>query len=244
MERKPTLTPPGRQRSRHGLLAELVPGDTPEPPGALAASRRRPAPDRDRRPAVVGPVLVPGPPALLDWEGLRGVGDRPFPPTGRARHGWDWARHRRYSAAADRPFGLDWVAVRRDHLDCGTVDRLAEALSLGRVDRRAGDGERRRGAAAADRDPTPADALLDIDDRSALVAAMAGAGVDGPDHVALPVHPWQHAHVLADLFAAEWRSGVCVAVASGLGAFRPTAATRTLVPSAAGAGGAGGMGGV
>src|SRR2546423_7749953 len=72
-------------------------------------------------------------PTLLDWEGLTAVGDRPFHPTGRARHGWDRARHRRYSTAAERPFGLDWVAVRRDHLDCGSVDRLAAAPSLRRV---------------------------------------------------------------------------------------------------------------
>src|SRR5439155_1596495 len=55
-----------------------------------------------------------------------------------------------------------------------------------------------------------------------------------PDHVVLPVHPWQHAHVLPDLYAGEWRSGVCVPVARGIGAFRATAATRTLVPAGGG----------
>src|SRR5439155_18144546 len=94
------------------------------------------------------PVRVPAPPALLDWEGLMAVGDRPFHPTGRARHGWDWARHRRYSSAADRPFGLDWVAVRRDHLASGDVERVADALALSRAPRRLADGERRPG-------PTP-----------------------------------------------------------------------------------------
>ena len=171
----------------------------------------------------------------LDWERLTAVGDRPFHPTGRARHGWDWARHRRYSAAANRPFGLDWVAVRRDHLECGTFDRLAEALTVDRAgDGPGGGGRRRAPALPGDREPAPAEALLDADDRARLAAAATGAGVDGPDHVVLPVHPWQHTHVLPELFSGEWRSGVCRPVASGLGAFRATAATRTLVPISGG----------
>jgi staphyloferrin B synthase len=170
-------------------------------------------------------------PTLLDWEGLTALGDRPFHPTGRARQGWDQARYRRYSSASNRPFALDWVAVRRDHLDSGTADRLAEALVLTRVSR-SGEAAGRAAPAIPDRDPSPADALLSVDERAALDSAMAAAGVAGPDHVVLPVHPWQHAHVLPDLFAAEWRNGVCVPVAKGIGAFRPTASTRTLVPEA------------
>jgi siderophore synthetase component len=156
-------------------------------------------------------------PTLLDWEALTAVGDRPFHPTGRARVGWDQARYRRYSPAGPQPIGLDWVAVRRDHLACGTFDRVAESLAAGR----------------GDAWPAPADVLLAPGDREALATAAAAAGVDGPDYAVLPVHPWQHAHVLADLFDPEWRSGVCVPVATGLGAFRPTASTRTLVPSGA-----------
>ncbi|MDQ1514927.1 MAG: staphyloferrin synthase [Actinomycetota bacterium] len=174
-------------------------------------------------------------PTLLDWEALTALGDRPFHPTGRARVGWDQARHRRYSPGADRPVALDWVAVRRDHLASGSFDRLAGALALARGGRRSPDRFRPEVAAGpSDRPPTPAEALLAADDRAMLAAATAGAGVDGPDHVVLPVHPWQHAHVLPELFAGEWRSGVCVPVATGIGAFRPTASTRTLVPAGAG----------
>ncbi|HTC81762.1 MAG TPA: IucA/IucC family protein, partial [Acidimicrobiia bacterium] len=184
-----------------------------------------------------GRVRAAARPTLLDWEALTALGDRPFHPTGRARHGWDQPRHRRYSPAAERPFGLDWVAVRRDHLVAGVADRLADALALARAAPRPAGAERTEPfAAAPDREPSPADALLAADDRAALEAAMAGAGVDGPDHVVLPVHPWQHAHVLPELFAAEWRRGVCVPVAKGLGAFRPTSSTRTLVPAAGAAG--------
>ena len=178
-----------------------------------------------------GRVGSAGRPTLLDWEALTAVGDRPFHPTGRARHGWDQARYRRYSPAGDRPVALDWVAVRRDHLESGSCDRLAEAMALARAPRLP-EGERRETAATPDRPPSPADALLSADERAALESAMAGAGVDGPDHVVLPVHPWQHAHVLADVFAAEWSNGVCVPVGRGLGSFWPTASTRTLVPAA------------
>jgi len=182
-----------------------------------------------------GRVTAAAVPTLLDWEALTAVGDRPFHPTGRARIGWDQPRHRRYSPAAGRPFGLDWIAVRRDHLDCGVLDRLADVLVLARAGRRAGAAAEPGGPGFGpllDKEPSPADLLLGADDRAALDAAMAGAGVGGPDHVVLPVHPWQHAHVLPELFAAEWRSGVCVPVAKGLGAFRPTASTRTLVAAA------------
>ena len=168
-------------------------------------------------------------PTPLDWEALTAVGDRPFHPTGRARHGWDRARYRRYSPAGDDPIGLDWVAVRSDHLDCGSVERLADAMALA-GDARWAAREGSETAALPDRPPSPADALLTADERSALASAMAGAGVDGSDHVVLPVHPWQRAHVLPEAFAAECRAGVYVPVAEGLGAFRPTASTRTLVP--------------
>ncbi|HKY74744.1 MAG TPA: IucA/IucC family protein, partial [Acidimicrobiia bacterium] len=169
-------------------------------------------------------------PTALDWEALTAVGDRPFHPTGRARHGWDRARYRRYSAVGDGPVALDWVAVRADHLESGSVERLADALALAHATRLP-EGERPESPPLPDRPPSPADALLSADERLLLESAVAEAGVDGSDHVVLPVHPWQRAHVLPDVFSAEWRSGVCVPVASGLGAFWPTASTRTMAPA-------------
>ena len=184
--------------------------------------------------AAWGRVLTATRPNLLDWEALTAVGDRPFHPTARARHGWDRARHLRYSPAGDRPFALDWVAVRRDHLSVGRPGRLAEVLALAH-DTGSAPATKRETPGAPDRDPAPADALLSSDERETLDAAMADAGIDGSDHVVLPVHPWQHVHVLPEVFASEWRRGVCVSVANGLGAFRSTASTRTLVPVTGGA---------
>ena len=220
-------------------LSAVMSGDTPEPPGR--------APNIDEvldgldLAVIHGGVLLEGDglwgrvrsaarPTPLDWEALTALGDRPFHPTGRARHGWDRARYRRYSPAGDGPIALDWVAVRADHLNSGSVDRLAEALALTRAARRP-DGERGEAAPLPERPPSPADALLSADERVALASAVAETGVDGPDHVVLPVHPWQRANILPEVFAAEWRSGVCVPVATGLGAFWPTASTRTLAPA-------------
>ena len=220
-------------------LAAAGAADAPEPPG--------PAPNLDEvldgldLAVIHGAVLLEGDglwgrvrsaarPTPLDWEALTAVGDRPFHPTGRARHGWDRARYRRYSPAGDGPVALDWVAVRADHLDSGSVERLADALALARV-AHLPDGEQSISAPLPDRPPSPADALLSADERGALESAVAEAGVDGSNHVVLPVHPWQRAHVLPEVFAAEWRNGVCVPVANGLGAFWPTASTRTLAPA-------------
>lgn len=220
-------------------LAAVMPGDTPGPPGC--------APNFDEvlegldLAVIHGAVLLEGDgrwgrvrssadPTPLDWEALTAVGDRPFHPTGRARHGWDRARYRRYSPAGDGPVALDWVAVRADHLDCGSVERLADALALARVTSLP-DRERSGSAPLRDRPPSPAGALLSADERAVLESAVAQAGVDGGDHVVLPVHPWQRAHVLPQVFADEWRSRVCVAVATGLGAVWPTSSTRTLAPA-------------
>ena len=220
-------------------LAAVIPGDNADPPGR--------APNIDEvldgldLAVIHGAVLLEGDglwgrirsgarQTPLDWEALTAVGDRPFHPTGRARHGWDRARYRRYSPAGDGPVALDWVAVRADHLASGSVERLAEVLALARVASLA-ERERSESAPLRDRPPSPADALLSADERAALESAVAETGVDGPDHVVLPVHPWQRAHVLPQVFADEWRSGVCVPVATGLGAFWPTSSTRTLVPA-------------
>ena len=141
-------------------------------------------------------------PVLADWERLTALGDRPFHPTARAKQGWHHFDYRRYTSAAARPFGVDWVALRRDHLVCGLP------------------GE-----------PDPAERLLGAADRETLVAAASAAGVGDDEHVMLPVHPWQHRHVLPVEFAAEWQAGVCVPVVSGLGSFVATSSVRTLAPA-------------
>ena len=129
--------------------------------------------------ATWGRVRSAARPTLLDWEALTAVGDRPFHPTGRARVGWDQARHRRYSPGGEQPVALDWVAVRRDHLDCGTFDRLAEAVALARVDRGSPEASRREtNEALPGRPLSPAEALLAAEDRVTLEAAMAAADPD------------------------------------------------------------------
>ena len=244
---EPPARPParaGRRRARpahapassSSLVAEAPgrgpagqPRRGPRRAGAGRDPRRRPAGSRGE----LGRVAAVRPPdTLLDWEALTAVGDRPFHPTGRARVGWDQARYRRYSPAGRPPSAsTGWrCAATTSSREAGTgwprSWRWPPAPAP--VARPAGRWLPRRIA-----DPPRPTRCCPSTDRAALESAAASAGVDGPDHVVLPVHPWQHAHVLGDLFAAEWRSGVCVPVAKGLGAFRPTASTRTLVPAMA-----------
>ena len=159
-------------------------------------------------------------PTLLDWEALTALGDRPFHPTGRARAGWDQPAT---AATPGRraPVALDWVAVRRDHLDCRHRSTVwprgwpgpgrpagncgAIAQGPGRASSPSTVGRRRRGMPCGR--PTG----------RYWRRRWPARGSTGR-LVVLPVHPWQHAHVLAELFAREWRTGVCVSVVRcGLG---------------------------
>jgi staphyloferrin B synthase len=127
-------------------------------------------------------------------ERLAALRDRPFHPLGRHKRGWAGEDAARWGPHAARPFGLAWWAVPRSALDVGE---------------------------AADCEPADA---LDPADRDRLDAAAARCGVDGADHVVLPVHPWQARHL------GERRLGA-VPLADGLGAFRAMASLRTLAPA-------------
>ena len=59
------------------------------------------------------------------------MGDRPFHPTGRARHGWDQARLPALLPGRGRARRLDWVAVRRDHLDSGSCRPAGRGAGAG-----------------------------------------------------------------------------------------------------------------
>jgi len=141
--------------------------------------------------------LAPRPGDLLAGERLAATRGRPFHPTARAAAGWSAGELAQYGPMRCAPFGLDWVAVRRERLRFG-------------------------GGSGADR---LADLLLDADDRERLAAAAAGLG-DG--FCLLPVHPWQHDHVLPRAFGPELDAGVVRPVARAVGRFHPTASLRTL----------------
>lgn len=116
--------------------------------------------------------------APLAWERLAAWRDRPFHPLARARGGFDRAENLAYGAEAGRYFALSWCALARD-----------------RLDRSPGAGPQ-----------GPATALLDPSQRALLAEEMEARGLDG-SHVALPLHPWQAAHVLPERFAPEIRGG-------------------------------------
>ncbi|PLS74726.1 MAG: hypothetical protein CYG61_11105 [Actinobacteria bacterium] len=139
--------------------------------------------------------------SLGPWERLTSLRDRPFHPTARVRSGWSDADHDRYGPEAAAPFPLAWVAVRREVL--------------------------RRGPGASD-PAHEAAGLLAPQETLVVRAAMQELGLDGGDHVALPVHPWQAGHVLAARLAEDLASGVCTPLAAEVGSFVATASVRTL----------------
>ncbi len=65
---------------------------------------------------------------------------------------------------------------------------------------------------------------------SALHALVPGAEalVIDPEYRAIPVHPFDHDHVLPERFARELAEGIVVPLARGVGVGRATAAVRTL----------------
>ncbi|MQA11000.1 MAG: hypothetical protein GEU98_21080 [Pseudonocardiaceae bacterium] len=145
--------------------------------------------------------VTPRPGSLLAGERIAATRGRPFHPTARAATGWNSAELAGFGPMRPTPFGLDWVAVRRDRLRHGggaRSDRLHESL-------------------------------LSDDERLRLEGAMALAGVRLDEYQPLPVHPWQFERVLPDEYAEEFAAREVVPVTRDLGAFRATASLRTLL---------------
>ncbi|PXW65333.1 IucA/IucC family protein [Methylobacterium sp. B4] len=112
------------------------------------------------------------------WERLAAWRDRPFHPLSRSRRGLDRAQALAYGAEAGRFFALSWCAVARD--------RLARSLRAGQAE--------------------PDAAILDPRQRALLAREMETRGL-ARSHVALPLHPWQAAHVLPERFAPDIAEG-------------------------------------
>jgi siderophore synthetase component len=62
---------------------------------------------------------------LLQMERFSALRDRPFHPTSRAKRGWNDDDYQRYSPEFGQSFGLDWIAVRRDHIQASTGQEAA-----------------------------------------------------------------------------------------------------------------------
>ncbi|WP_199271886.1 IucA/IucC family protein [Pseudoduganella flava] len=142
--------------------------------------------------------------AFRTLEQCASLRDRPFHPVAKAKKGFDRADYHAYMAEFGREVPLRWVAVRADSVACGNgVDDPRETR--------------------------PERFLLDDGERQALHAEMAARGI-GASHVALPVHPWQLAHVLPKMLPAELADGTCVPLDFAHGGFVPTSSVRSLAP--------------
>lgn len=150
---------------------------------------------------------MPSPGGLLAGERLAATRNRPFHPTSRAAAGWTAADLERYGPMRPSPLGLDWVAVRRDHL------RRGSGVDSNRLEH----------------------LLLDGAELELLTEATRQAGAPPDEYQPLPVHPWQSEHLLAREYAAEFDTRALVPLIRGLGRFQPTASLRTLttVPESA-----------
>jgi siderophore synthetase component len=189
-------------------LLELLTGTRQSPAGQLTHARQVSA---DLRTAVQHTTVIldgrarltgawPRPGELITAERLVATRNRPFHPTARAATGWTAQELAQYGPMRQQPFGLDWVAVRRDRLRHGSgaaSDRLHELL-------------------------------LDEVDRQHLAEAVGRADLHLNDVQPLPVHPWHLAHVLPTAYAAELAARDVVPLARSLGRFHPTASLRTL----------------
>lgn len=138
--------------------------------------------------------------SLLSMERLSSIRDRPFHPTSRAKRGWNTEDYKQYSPEFACDFGLDWVAIRRDHIV--------------------------KGQNAED----PANFILIDSEFHQLEVAMTTAGLESKEYAALPVHPWQMKHVLRSLYKAEMDRGICIPLIHGLGRFTATSSVRALSP--------------
>lgn len=117
----------------------------------------------------------------LAFERLAAWRDRPFHPLSRSRHGLSPREVLAYGAEAGRYFPLAWCALARE--SC---------------------------AASPPTDAGgPAALLLDGPQHALLQAELAARGLDAT-HRAMPLHPWQAAHALAEPFGEEIRSGTLV----------------------------------
>ncbi len=143
--------------------------------------------------------------SLGDWEQVAALRDRPFHPSARVKGGWNDADYRRFGAEFGHPFGLDWIAVRRDHIRGGPA-----TLGLDIATR-----------------------ILDARGQRQLKTALRDAHISADTHLVLPVHPWQTQHLLT-LYAEELATGTCALVARDLGQYFATSSVRSLEPSTGG----------
>ncbi|WP_245704204.1 IucA/IucC family protein [Modicisalibacter muralis] len=132
--------------------------------------------------------------------------DRPYHPTAKAKQGLSEAEYRAYMAEFNAPIQLRWVAMARDQVMTG-----------------AGVGEDC---------PVPVQWLAGDESRRALEDELASRGL-ARTHVAIPVHPWQHAHALPHWLQAAFAAGDCVSLDTVTEPWLATSSLRSLAPTTA-----------
>lgn len=147
--------------------------------------------------------LDAAPRALLAWEALCCLRDRPFHPFARAKV-WPGEPGDAFDVESGQPVTWHWLAVPRGRVIAGTAGGL-------------------EGADDAERQPC-AHALLDAHEFATLAYRAREAGADA-DALWLPVHPWQIAQLRRRQPALL---DGCVDLGAGPGTGTPTASLRSL----------------
>lgn len=150
--------------------------------------------------AAIVARLAAAPRALLSWEAVCCLRDRPFHPLARAKAWGDAAGPRAgFDAESGQPVWLHWIAVPEHKVRTGsTMEASAQPL---------------------------ASSLLQPDELDRLAARAEAAGARR-GYLWMPVHPWQWQQEAQA--AGITREAPCVDLGGGIGAGYPTASLRSL----------------
>jgi len=130
--------------------------------------------------------------------------DRPYHPTAKAKQGLSEAEYRAYMAEFNQPIQLRWVAIKTSCMMTGAgVDTSCAA---------------------------PARWLASDAHCQALELEMTQKGL-AHTHTAIPVHPWQHDHALAQWLKEAFSTGECVSLSSVTEPWLATSSLRSLAPT-------------
>jgi siderophore synthetase component len=124
-----------------------------------------------------------------------------------ARSGFNTADYRAYAPEAAGLVTLVWLAARREHCDFGCVDDLSyDELIHGELSR---------------------------EQRDAFAEQLTARGLHPESYFYVPVHPWQWANRVAQLFAADLAKDDLVYLGRGKAHYRPQQSIRTLFNASA-----------
>ena len=121
--------------------------------------------------------------AAEQWASLM---DRPFHPLAKGKLGFTATEYKCYMAEFNQPIKLVWVAIANSHVM--VAEHVQDTTTQ-----------------------NPAKYLLDTTQQQKLMRELDDKGI-ADTHIAMPVHPWQMAHVIDEMYADDLANGTVVAL--------------------------------